>query len=157
MAFVEQDETKVMNSMFRDANGQALSTVILLHWTEEESWVEDEMCQFYMRLERLREYHGASICCIPSYTEALQGRGKIQDNRACHQEEAISPEDLLSRGGLLSSNKGKTVHKRQDSCGRAHVLVKTKDQGLTCSVNPTMPMKCMANWPLLSPRVRRYH
>jgi hypothetical protein len=42
------------------------------------------------------------------------------------------------------------VHKRQDSCGRAHVLVKGKGQrdALTCSVNPAMPMKCMGNEPL---------
>ncbi len=153
-AFVEQDETKVMNSMFRDANGQALNTVILLHWTEEESWVEDEMCQFYMRLERLRAYHGASIRCIPSYAEALQARGKIQDIRAL-DEDAIKRKQYRPRtcypGGVCClPTEEKTVHKRQDSCGRAHVLVKTKGQrgDLTCSVNPTMPMKCMANRPL---------
>jgi hypothetical protein len=153
-AFVEQDETKVMDSRFRDANGQALNTIILLHWTEEESWVEDEMCQFYMRLERLRAYHGASIRCIPSYTEALQARGKIQDIRAL-DEDAIKrkqyrPKTCYPGGVCCLSTEEKTVHKRQDSCGKAHVLVKTKGQrgALTCSVKPTMPTECMANGPL---------
>ncbi|KAH6668355.1 hypothetical protein B0J14DRAFT_675008 [Halenospora varia] len=47
----------------------------------------------------------------------------------------------------------KTVHKRQDSCGKAHVLAKTKDQRgeLTCSTssqNAAVPIKCKANGPL---------
>jgi hypothetical protein len=152
--FVNQDETTVMNSMFRDANGRPLNTVILLHWTDEESWVEDEMCQFYIRFERLQAYHGASIRCIPSYTEALQARGKIQDIRAL-DENAIKtkqyrPKTCYPGGVCCLSTEEKTVHKRQNSCGRAHVVVETKSQhgALTCFVPATMPVKCMASGPL---------
>lgn len=80
--------------------------------------------------------------------------GRFKNNRTLDEDamkmEQDRPRTCYLGGSCSRPREERTVHKRQDSCGRTHVLVKTKDQrsALTYSVNPTMPMKCMANRPL---------
>ena len=143
-AVMDKSETEAMK-LFRDANGQPLSTAILLSWTEEKSWLEDEMAQFYQRLERLRAYHGAIIHILPCYTEALQERAKLPDIRALDEIAAkkgqYRPKTCYPGELCCLQKEEKTVHKRQDSCGSDHVRLQMKAHrsSLTCFTTSSDP------------------
>ncbi|KAB2099945.1 hypothetical protein AG0111_0g11664 [Alternaria gaisen] len=131
-----------LSSSCRGENGEALRTVLFLHWTTDEP-TNPTLDSVYSAVRLLKHIHGTAFRAYPNESEAWQERAKLGDIRALDDiarssppEFSYRPKTCFGHGPCALQEDSITVHKRTHSACATHVHIrKQRDrQQLTCKV-----------------------